>query len=204
MKCWISGRLAVGLVLPGLLAALASAGPASAAQDPPLVPALVMPEPPSLVEIARLEEARRRVLKGKSKVYTDKDVRRGSPSQDSASPAPTPPGSTPVPDAPAPAGGQPDQTGKSEETWRKRMTNAREELRRNEAFAEALQTRVNALTTEFVGRDDPYQRAKIGEDRQKAVAELDRVKNEIELGKKTILDIEEDARKAGVPPGWIR
>jgi hypothetical protein len=202
MKHWISGPLAVSLMVPGLLF---SAGPAHAAQDPSPVPALVLPEPPSLVEIARQEEARRRTLKVKSKVYTDKDVRRATPGEGTAGSASPPPRSTPVPDAPVPAGGQPDPTGKgSEESWRTRMTQAREDLRRNEVFAEALQTRVNALTSEFVGRDDPMQRAKIGEDRQKAVAELDRVKNEIENGKKAILDIEEEARKANVPPGWLR
>ena len=169
------------------------------------MPALVVPEPLSLVEIARLEEVRRRTLKSKSKVYTDKDLKRATPGQGTAgSPSPSP-AATPVPDAPTPAAGQPESTGKgTEETWKNRMKQVREDLRRNEVFAEALQTRVNALTTDFVGRDDPLQRAKIGEDRQKAVAELDRVKNEIENGKKAILDIEEEARKANVPPGWLR
>ena len=63
---------------------------------------------------------------------------------------------------------------------------------------------MNALSADFVNRDDPYQRAKIGEDRQKALAEMDRVKVEIAEQKKKIEDIEEEARKAGVPPGWLR
>ena len=75
---------------------------------------------------------------------------------------------------------------------------------RNEMFAEALQTRINSLSTDFVNRDDPFQRAKIGEDRDKAIAELARVKGEIVRAKKQIEDIEEEARKAGVPPGWLR
>ena len=84
------------------------------------------------------------------------------------------------------------------------MAQAREELRRNEMFAEALQTRINALTEDFVSRDDPAQRAEIGEDATEALAELERVKQEVEHGKKQIADIEEEARKAGVPPGWLR
>ena len=36
-----------------------------------------------------------------------------------------------------------------------------------------MQTRINALTTDFVNRDDPAQRAVIEHDRQKALAELD-------------------------------
>ena len=71
-------------------------------------------------------------------------------------------------------------------------------------FAEALQTRINSLSTDFVNRDDPFQRAKIGEDRDKAIAELARVKGDIDRAKKQIEEIEEEARKAGVPPGWLR
>jgi hypothetical protein len=70
--------------------------------------------------------------------------------------------------------------------------------------AEAFQSRVNALTTDFVNRDDPYQRAQIAVDRQKALAELERVKTEIVRLKQQIADIEEEARQAGVPPGWLR
>jgi hypothetical protein len=202
MKCWISGLLAGCLAAPALLLC---ASPARAAQDPSPVPALVVPEPLTLVEIARREEARRRTLKGKSKVYSDKDLKRATPPPTTpGAPAPSP-DAIPVPDAPTPAGGQPESNGKgTEEMWKNRMKQVREDLRRNEVFAEALQTRVNALTTDFVSRDDPLQRVKIGEDRQKSVAELDRVKSEIENGKKAIVEIEEEARKAGIPPGWIR
>ena len=80
----------------------------------------------------------------------------------------------------------------------------REELRRNEMFAEALQTRINSLTNDFASRDDPYQRARIGEDRNKAMLEMDRVKAEMDLQRKKISDAEEEARRAGVPPGWVR
>jgi SMC interacting uncharacterized protein involved in chromosome segregation len=110
---------------------------------------------------------------------------------------------TTVPDEKPPEQPKPaDQ--KDENYWRNRMTQAREAQRRAEAFAEALQSRINALTTDVVNRDDPYQRAKIADDRQKALAELQRVTGEIEQAKKDIVDIEEEARKGGVPPGWLR
>ena len=78
MKRWISCRLAIGLVVSGVLLAVSSAWPA-AAQEPS--PTLVVPEPPSLAEIARLEQLRRKTIKSASKVYTDKDLRRGSAGQ---------------------------------------------------------------------------------------------------------------------------
>jgi hypothetical protein len=84
------------------------------------------------------------------------------------------------------------------------MADAREYLRQNEVFAEALQSLVNALRADFLRRDNPVQRARVGEDRDKALLELNRVKGEIEKAKKQIADLEEEARKAGVPPGWLR
>ena len=93
---------------------------------------------------------------------------------------------------------------KEEAWWRQRIGQARDGLRRSEVFLEALQTRVNVLSTDFVNRDDPVQRARIGEDRQKAIAEMERVQAEIVQYRKQIADIEEEARKAGIPPGWLR
>ncbi len=81
---------------------------------------------------------------------------------------------------------------------------AREAQRRAEAFAAALQSQINGLTTDVVNRDDPYQRAKLADSRLKALSELQRVTGEIEQAKKDIADIEEEARRANVPPGWLR
>ena len=46
--------------------------------------------------------------------------------------------------------------------------------------------------------------AKVGEDRAKAVAEMARVTEEVAKGRQAIADLEEEARKSGVPPGWLR
>jgi hypothetical protein len=156
---------------------------------------------PSLVELAQKEQERRKTLKGTStKVYSDKDLpKTGTPAVVSSLPAAVP---TPVPDEKPPEAKPPDQ--KEETKWRTRMEQAREAQRRAEMFAEALQSRINALTTDVVNRDDPYQRAKLADDRQKALAELQRVTGEIEQAKKDIVDIEEEGRKAGIPPGWLR
>ena len=67
-----------------------------------------------------------------------------------------------------------------------------------------MQSRINALTADFTARDDPAQRAAIAGDRQKALDELARLKKAIVDGKKAIADLEEEARRASVPPGWLR
>jgi len=168
-----------------------------------LYPVVASAQNPTLAEIARKEQERRKATKNSDKVLTNKDL---PPSAAKPAPADT---TTAAGDAAqkAETKPEPEKSGdptKDEGWWKQRMAQARESVRRNEAFLEALQSRINSLSADFVARDDPYQRAKIGEDRQKALAEMERVQAEIALGKKQITDIEEEARKASVPPGWLR
>jgi hypothetical protein len=44
----------------------------------------------------------------------------------------------------------------------------------------------------------------IEQNRQKALGELGRLQKAIVDDKKAITDLEEDARRAGVSPGWLR
>lgn len=93
---------------------------------------------------------------------------------------------------------------KDQKYWRDRMVSAQTALDRDTGYADAMQTRVNALTTDFVNRDDPAQRAVIERDRQHALSELERLRKQIVDDRKAIADLEEEARRAGVPPGWLR
>jgi hypothetical protein len=158
---------------------------------------------PPLGELARKEQERRKTIKAAGKVYSNKDL------PNPPEPAASAPGTLPPPTSTAPAttpeapkAEQKDE--KDEAYWRGRMAQAREAQRRAESFAEALQSRINALSNDAVNRDDPYQRAKAAEDRQKALSELARVTAEIADAKKEIAAIEEEARRGGVPPGWLR
>jgi hypothetical protein len=67
-----------------------------------------------------------------------------------------------------------------------------------------MQTRINALTTDFVNRDDPAQRAVIEQNRQKSIDQLAKLNQSVQDTKKAIADFLEEARRAGVPPGWLR
>ena len=111
------------------------------------------------------------------------------------------------PDPAAPAEKPADERAvaeQDEQAWRKKMADARVALERSQMYADALQSKINALWADFTARDDPAQRAQIELERKRALAEQARVKDEIEKQKKAIADLEEEARKAGVPPGWIR
>lgn len=161
-----------------------------------------------LAEVAKKEAERRKTQPASGKVYTNKDL------PESAQKPATPPAAEtaqpvdPVAAAAAqpPAGEEPKpQTEQKDEAWWKgRITQAREELRRNELFAESLQSRINALTREFALPSGGAKRIAIGQQRAEAMNELARVKQETDRGKQQIADIEEEARKAGVPPGWLR
>jgi DNA repair exonuclease SbcCD ATPase subunit len=165
-------------------------------------------EQPSLAEVARREAQRRRALPASGKVYTNADVQKAGPA--SVTTAARPPEKTAEPAAegampgaavPAPPPVDPAQ---EEARWRQRITDAREQLSRSKLFAEALQSRINALTTDFVNRSDPYQREQIGRQREEALAELDRVNRDIATQTQAVADIEEEARQKGVSPGWLR
>ena len=163
----------------------------------------------SLAAVARKEEARRKQLKQSSKVISNKDLRQGdtAPRPVTQAPAATAPSAT----NPAPADASGDkpldeaaQGDKDEQAWRQKMADARLALERSQMYSDALQSKINALWADFTARDDPAQRAQLELERKRALAEQERVKGEIETQKKAISDLEEEARKAGVPPGWIR
>ena len=164
----------------------------------------------SLGDLARQEAERRKAIKTSGKVYTNLTLR---PEAQPATPVVAQPGQAPQsapaaeaePDSPAPAAAlKPEDDPKRQEYWQKRLATERDGLARAESFALALQSRINALSTDFVNRDDPAQRAVVGADRDKAVADLARVNQEILQHQKAIAGIQEDGRRAGVPAGWVR
>lgn len=170
----------------------------------------------SLADVARREAARRKAVEASGqhgRALTTGDVMKWQPPADT-DPAKSTAAATDAKkgedakgaDAGRPTDGQtaPGDEAKGEVYWHNRMSAAREDLRRNQSFAEALQSRINALSAEFAAKDDPNQRAQIADDRQKALAELDRLTSDIEKSKKSISEVEDDARRAGVPAGWIR
>lgn len=162
----------------------------------------------SLADVARQEEARRKGVAGTGKVYTNEALQPEPP----PSPGSIPP-ATPVTPAPPPAAAGADKpadpaapgaTPKTEAEWKKRIADERDALSRAQTFAEALQSRINVLSADFVNVDDPAKRDVVAADRQRALSELDKVKAEIQAHQKKITDIQTEARKAGVPAGWVR
>jgi gas vesicle protein len=159
----------------------------------------------SLGDVAKQTESRKPAAAKPAKVYTNGDLPKVDSSATPAAPA-QPAATAPAASAQQPAPEQKPADGpkKDEAYWRGRANEIRDNLQRAKTFQEALQTRINSLSADFTSRDDPAQRSVVAADRQKALAELERVKKEIKDFEKQLSDLEDEARRAGVPPGWLR
>jgi hypothetical protein len=163
----------------------------------------------SLAAVARETEAKRKASGASGKVYTN----------ESLAPAP------PVTARPAAEASTDSTAGKSasaadesadaeedaaaeaprdEAYWKKRVQAQRDQLARAQSFAAALQSQINGLYAEFTACDTPMQCNEARLKRDSSIAELDRVKTEVEDHTKAVATIQEEARRAGVPAGWVR
>jgi hypothetical protein len=172
---------------------------------------------PTLAEVAKKNQEARSKDGKPAKVFTNDDLKPVvaplPPPSSSGAAADAPAAATA--DAAAPAAGAAPQAAaapaaeKPAETrdrtyWSKRVAEEKARLEQDRVLADALQSRINALNADFVNRDDPAQRSQVAADRQKAMAELNRLKNAITADQKAIAATEEEARRSGVPPGWLR
>jgi hypothetical protein len=185
-------------------------------QLPAVVLALMtwLNEPPTSLADAAQREAVRRALVGQStRSLTTSDlppttlIAEAPPSTPPPTEAP-PTGAAATEGAAAgeAAGAAAGEAGekRDEQWWRNRMATAVQSLERNQVLADSLQSRVYAYDTDIVNRDDPAQRSKLMNDRIRALNELARVQRQIELDGAEIVKIKDEARRLGIPPGWVR
>jgi hypothetical protein len=177
-----------------------------------------------LADVARKEEERRKEVKQPSKVLTNDDL--GSvppispppatllaPADDAVASTESSAGKDKDQKASAEAsegktdGGTADSTdapAKDQAYWSGRVKGLEAQIARNQSFAAALQSRINALANEYTNQADPLQQASLATDRQNALADLDRVNKQLADDTKALADLQEEARRAGVPAGWLR
>jgi hypothetical protein len=160
--------------------------------------------PASMADLAQREAIRREAAPKSAHSLTNPEV----PAYRLAEPDTPPPAAASSadaaakPDAAKPAD-KPADTH-DEKWWRTRITTAREAVDHDQMALDALQSHINGLTAEFINKDDPAQKSKVELERGRALVELDRLKKQFEADKLAVTDILEEARRAGVPPGWLR
>ena len=171
-----------------------------------------------LGEVARKEEERRKDIKAPAKVYTNRDLgsapagpETGTVSSSPASAADAKAADAKAADAKTADAKTADAKDKEKAApprdqayWSGRRKELLAKLDSDQTFAVALQSRINVLTADFSSRSDPVQRAGVERDRNKALSDLDRVRKSVEEDKKALTALDDDARKAGVPAGWLR
>ena len=175
--------------------------------------AWIQSQPVSLADAANREALRRQLTPKSVRSLTNDDVnglpRRPLPSApatedtDAAAKAAATAGGAAAAAAGAAAAG-PGGEVRDEAWWRGHLSDARAALDRDLVLAEALQSSINGLTSDWSARDDPAQRQQLFDRRARVVSELDRMKEQIEMDRKVISALEEAARRENVPAGWLR
>jgi len=173
----------------------------------------------SLGEIARKEEERRKAIKTSGKVFTEADLKRFGGVQPASEPVAVPAaaptaaeGTTPARPAEGGAaaveGGQPGagaaaaEPERDEAWWRRQFAEARQKLASSRPTYQALRLQYDLLGA--VLTDDPAERARIDREREHMKTEIDRLGQQVDSLARALATLEEEARRANVPPGWIR
>ena len=179
-----------------------------------LIATLAMPftvRAQSLADVAKAEAARRKRQTAPTKTYTNETM--GAPQGTDVSTAPSPAVSDNATAKPAAAGtATPDAKPKgdaadeknTEAYWKSRVTTLQQGLARNKVLTEAMQSRINALNAEALAADDPGRHATLQANLAAAVSELQRLKQDAEKQNKDLVALQEEARRANIPPGWLR
>ena len=160
----------------------------------------------SLADVAKAEEARRSVVKAGTKVYTNEDLGRTAATTPAPSQSTTGAGAATKAAEPATKAAEqkPVDPTKEQAYWKERSTTIQQSLSRSRLLLDALQSQVNGLNAEFVNTDDPGQRNLLQARIQRATGELGRVQQDIEKLSKAAAGLQEEARRAGAPAGWVR
>ena len=96
------------------------------------------------------------------------------------------------------------EPARDEKWWRRQMSDARAMVEKDDLLIESLQSRVYALQNDSVNLDDPLQQNKARQQLSTTLAELENMKKKREADIKAIATLQDDARRANVPAGWVR
>src|SRR5262245_16916627 len=170
-----------------------------------MIAALGLPGPvhcqaQDLAAAAEREKERRKKTSGKAATYSDKNLPASSSPQATAAPSASP----------SPAAGETREAPKDEAYWRGRATGLQNAVTAAEArvakaqedYDGARKGNVQPLPIDALSQVPPLPQVNAEADRLQK--ELEAAQAALAQAKKALEDFEEEARKAGVPPGWLR
>ena len=98
-----------------------------------------------------------------------------------------------------------DLNGKTETDWRERAAAIRQKASASEAEVKKLEEETRRLENDFFAwSDGNYRDGVIKPAWDKAKADLKSARENLDAANQSQTDLEEEARKAGAPPGWLR
>lgn len=150
--------------------------------------------------IARQEEARRKTISTPSKVITNADLRPVESPIRSTAPAAVATGAAVSVNLPP----ESKYMARDASFWLNRMRDLQTTLDRLTLQAAALRNRADSLGHDFDLTSERARRSTIESQRQQLRTELELVRAEVAATAKQIFDLEDEARRSNVPPGWLR
>lgn len=102
------------------------------------------------------------------------------------------------------AGAPEERGGQDETTWRTKAAELRKDLREIEQKAQALEQEKSKVAGDILRSTDTNEILRLRADQQRIDEQLQAVKRELDGVRQETAQFEESARRAGVPPGWIR
>lgn len=167
--------------------------------------------------LAELADNAKKKRKKSTPVYTDDDLKSRSPAT-SASPASGAAGSRPAQSSEGGGGGESSSDGgeggrgeggsgpSDADSWRAERATRLTAIKKAEEQIAATQARINALINDLnpTNLADPFRLQTLEAEKAKARQELEEAELALKTAKDELAEFDEDARKRGVRPGWLR
>lgn len=161
----------------------------------------------SLGEVAaREQEKKARKTPSTGRVYTEEDLKKAREAGSSAV--------TVLPAVPGVGTATREEVDRDaasaqnkEKFWRNKAAERRETLRKAEAKVQELEARISALRTDMnptVGAQDPNRLQSIDRQLREAQDALLAAQRDAAAARQAVADLEDEARRGGGLPGWVR
>jgi hypothetical protein len=98
-----------------------------------------------------------------------------------------------------------DFNGKTEQQWREKAASLRKDLAETRERAQHLETEVKRLENDFYAwSDGNYRENVIKPSWDRAKEDLAKARTELDQAESAVSTLEDEARRAGASPGWVR